>query len=251
MKGLIKSMLREVTAPLYARQPLRDWPAVIGRIHDLSVPKGTRPHPEPKPEGRANINILLHLLEKTQSVSGDVAECGVFRGNTLVPMALFLKQKSIRKRLFGFDSFEGFPDNIQVDLALGGTEEADKRLGGMNETSFELVEGKVRRFGLENVSLIKGYFEHTLPNHQDRAFSLVHLDCDTYNSYKECLEFFYPRLEPGGVVLLDEYNDPPWPGCNKAVDEFLANKPETLQPIVRDNYEKFYFIKSQGASTGT
>ena len=64
-----------------------------------------------------------------------------------------------------------------------------------------------------------------------------------YSSYKECLEFFYPRLSDGGLLLLDEYNDPPWPGCNKAVDQFLAEKPEKLEAIVLDNYQKFYFIK--------
>ncbi len=61
--------------------------------------------------------------------------------------------------------------------------------------------------------------------------------------YKECLQFFYPRMVAGGILLLDEYNDPPWPGCNKAVDEFLAGKPEHLQVIERNNYQKWYFVK--------
>jgi hypothetical protein len=48
-------------------------------------------------------------------------------------------------------------------------------------------------------------------------------------------------MSPGGVVLLDEYNDPPWPGCNKAVDEFLCGKPERLEMIERDNHQKWFF----------
>lgn len=57
------------------------------------------------------------------------------------------------------------------------------------------------------------------------------------------MEFFYPRINKGAVILLDEYNDPPWPGCNKAVDEFLADKAETLQKIEMDNYQKWYLRK--------
>jgi hypothetical protein len=52
-------------------------------------------------------------------------------------------------------------------------------------------------------------------------------------------------MAPGGVILFDEYNDPPWPGCNRAVDEFLADKPEKLELINMNNYQK-YFIMRQG-----
>lgn len=53
------------------------------------------------------------------------------------------------------------------------------------------------------------------------------------------------------MVLLDEYNDPPWPGCNKAVDEFLIGKQETLEIIERDYYQKWFFVKrSQERDTG-
>ncbi len=64
-----------------------------------------------------------------------------------------------------------------------------------------------------------------------------------YSSYKQCMEFFYPRMVNGGVILLDEYNDPPWPGCNQALDEFLADKPEKLQEAVSENYIKYYMVK--------
>ena len=81
--------------------------------------------------------------------------------------------------------------------------------------------------------------------HGGEKFCFASLDCDIYESYKECLEFFYPRLVPGGVVLFDEYNDPPWPGCNKAVDEFLADKPEQLEEIESDNFIKYFFRKQK------
>ena len=57
------------------------------------------------------------------------------------------------------------------------------------------------------------------------------------------MEFFYVRMSQHGVILLDEYSDPPWPGCNKAIDEFMADKPEKCKAIQRDNYVKYYIIK--------
>jgi len=163
-------------------------------------------------------------------------------------MAIYLRQKGSPKRVLGFDSFEGFPESIQIDLELGGANlDSDKKVGGLSETSLELVQSKVDRFDLTNVELVKGYFKESLQRYRDHQFSFVHLDCDMYSSYKECLEFFYPRLTSSGVLLLDEYNDPAWPGCNKAVDDFLSGKPEKVQSIVCDNYQKFFFVKCEAA----
>jgi len=64
-----------------------------------------------------------------------------------------------------------------------------------------------------------------------------------YESYRQCLEFFYPRMASGGIILLDEYKDPPWPGCTQAVDEFMAGKPERISEISRDKHIKYYFRK--------
>ena len=58
-----------------------------------------------------------------------------------------------------------------------------------------------------------------------------------------CLDFFYPRMVPGGIILFDEYNDPAWPGANRAVDKFFANLPEQPESIVRDNFEKWFVVK--------
>ena len=99
-------------------------------------------------------------------------------------------------------------------------------------------------FSLEsNINLIPGYFQNTLTQLNENQFSFVSLDCDIYTSYKVCLEFFFPRLTRGGIILLDEYNDPPWVGCNKAVDEFLFDKVEELIKIERDNFIKYYICK--------
>lgn len=238
-----KRIFQKTTPLFYGDVPIASWPPIMGRIHDVSVPRAVVPNPVPQPVGAANINNLIHLIDQTRDVSGDIAECGVFQGHSLISMAVYLRQQKISKMLYGFDSFEGFAGSVVNDLALGGTNPEWKRPGAMNETSLNLVLVKAQRFGLINIKLVKGFFESTLPVYSGHTFSLVHLDCDTYDAYKECVSFFYPRLSPGGVILLDEYNDPPWPGCNKAIDEFLRGKPEKLQRIALDNYEKYYIVK--------
>ena len=224
--------------------PVERCPAPWARLLDIKVPRSVRRNPEKSPLGESNIKIIFELLRRASKIPGDVAECGVFRGSSLLAIGLCVKQHLLCKVVHGFDSFEGFGESVEFDLRLGGQESNDKRVGGFNETSYELVRQKVAKLDLEDVvRLHKGFFASTLPECSDEAFSFVHLDCDIYESYKECLNFFYPRMPPGGIILFDEYNDPPWPGCNLAIDEFLADKPERPIEIESDNFQKWYVQK--------
>ena len=86
------------------------------------------------------------------------------------------------------------------------------------------------------MTLIPGYCVETLEKLPEKKYSFVYLDCDIYDSsYRQTLRYFYGRMSPGGIILFDEYDDPPWPGCNLAVDEFLADKPEKPVVIQMDN----------------
>ena len=242
--------LRALGVPL-RHLPLQRWPARCADLFDIKLPGNVRRKPDISPTGGANINIILHLLDQTRAVPGDLAECGVFRGATLIPTALYLRQHRLKKRVFGFDSFQGFDQSIDIDLRLGGAEDSEKRAGGFASTSQQYVAGRLAALGLAaHATLIPGYFERTLPTATARQYSFVHLDCDIYSSYRQCLAYFYPRMAAGGVILFDEYNDPPWPGCNKAIDEFLAEHPETLHRIERDGYEKYFIVKTGVAARG-
>jgi O-methyltransferase len=228
-----------VPPSLYRSRPIRSWPAITTLLYDIKVPAAERFIRQ----FGANINILFDLLDKTTSVPGDVAECGVFRGRTLVPMAVYLAQNSSPKHVLGFDSFEGFDEAVNVDVRLGGLRSKDRHVAAFNETSVKFVQAKLTRFGVRNTTLVKGFFRDTLEHHAERRFSFVHLDCDIYQSYKECLEFFYSRTSPGGIVLFDEYKDPHWPGATQAVDDFLRDKPEKPVLVTREHRQKFYIEK--------
>ena len=235
-----------VHAPTFPMRhvPIESWPSLAGHLYGVRVPSNTPKKATSSPGGAANTRMIFQLLDRTVGIDGDIAECGVFRGETILPIGAYLRARKPQAHVFGFDSFEGFGKEIEIDLRLGGAEFEEKRLGGLGDTSLSLLQRKIQRWRLESrVTLVKGFFENTLGNFADRTFSFVHLDCDIYKSYETCLEFFYRRMPSGGIILLDEYNDLPWPGCNKAVDEFLQDKAESLERLEVDNYEKWAIVK--------
>ena len=240
-----KTVLCRCVAPWATHQSISRWPIWMGDLYRIKVPSNVRPNPAPSAAGAANINIILDLIDEVAGIDGDVAECGVYRGETIVATALYLQQCGSPRQMYGFDSFEGFDDSVEIDLKLGGTADAQKARRAFADTSYELIAKKLRLLELgERVHLIKGYFRNTLPTAPSIRYAFVHLDCDLYQSYKDCLEYFYDRMAPGGIILLDEYDDPPWPGCNQAVDEFMAGRPEKLERIERDNHIKRFIRKS-------
>ena len=186
---------------------------------------------------------MLHMTKSVLELEGDIAECGVYRGGTLIPLGLYLAQNNIKKKIFGFDSFAGFGDQARLDPI----EQAYvRRYGSCTDTSCEFVQAKIDQLNLSRqIVLIEGYFDTSLNAVKDKRFCFLHLDCDLYESYKVCLNFFYNRMVTGGVILFDEYNDSPCPGCNRAVDEFLMDKPEKPIEISSDNYVRCYIRKSE------
>jgi predicted O-methyltransferase YrrM len=90
----------------------------------------------------------------------------------------------------------------------------------------------------KNVFLYKGIFPDTSGPVRDKRFSFVNLDVDTYNSTKQCLEFFYPRMNAGGVIVSHDYLTAP--GVRKAVDEYFVDKPE---PVVETAASQCIVVK--------
>ena len=242
---IAKNIIGVISTPLVRNRPIATWPGWLGLALDVKVPRAVAPKKIAGPAGRANINIVTEMIERTRSLTGAVADCGVYKAGSTIGMALFMREHGIRKQIYAFDSFEGFArESVTKDLDMGRVNEKGGNKMGYSDVSLEQVEAKIRGFRIDNITLLAGYFNQSFKAlSPDIRFSFVHLDVNLYESYREGLEFFYPRLDSSGIILLDEYNDPPWPGCNKAADEFLAGKPEKLQMASRDNYQKWYLVK--------
>jgi O-methyltransferase len=151
---------------------------------------------------------------RNDEIPGAIAEVGVWRGDTSV----FLHGLAPERKFFLFDTFEGFP---QQDVA---GEAEDERF---RDTSLEAVR---ERLGPSpNVIITPGYVPETLEVAAEEKFAFVLLDLDLYAPTVGGLEFFYPRLSPGGYLILHDYNSPESEWANmRAFNEFLADKPEQV-----------------------
>lgn len=244
MRSLLQRSIRPLAARLYRSRPLKNWPRWVAEALEVKTPAALPEKAALSPEGGSNINIILDLLNRTRDIPGEVAECGVFKGSSLCAIALYLRESGVAKHTFGLDSFRGFDHSVNRDIELGGAANTEKRISGFDGTSLAHVHAKLRHLGLlDAITLIPGYFSETLGQLPGGSFSFVHLDCDIYDSYKQALNFFYPKMSDGGIILLDEYDDPPWPGCKLAVDEFLADKAERPIVIAMNNYQKYFIEK--------
>lgn len=169
-------------------------------------------------------SVRLNFLRLTcdqllkEGISGSIAELGVYKGNTAYIFADLARQFNTTAYLL--DTYNGFPNE---DL-IGETKQHQK----FTDTSLESVRSLV---GEKNVSFIEGYFPETASAIPDEErFCLVHLDCDLYAPFSAALEYFYPRLLPGGFLIMHDYSSLHWRLVEKAVDDFFADKPE--RPIL-------------------
>jgi len=158
---------------------------------------------------------IFTLVRNLRKLPGDLAEVGVYRGAS----ARLIHEASDGRPLHLFDTFEGLPLPSNGDLLPNGGE--CSALGeGWLRVEYEKVVPYLE--GLENVHLYKGIFPGTSGPVADRQFSFVHLDMDLYEGTLAALEFFYPRMVPGGVILSHDYII--LPGPTKAFQEYFANR---------------------------
>jgi O-methyltransferase len=203
------------------------------------------------PRRRPEFYTLARILRAMDSFPGAILECGTHHGATLLGMAHILRSRGISARLYGLDSFEGFPEPTAEDAQDDGTMHPWVHRGALGEASLDRLQARLARMGLTaQVTLIRGYFNDTLPRLTDERFSLVHLDCDLYSSFKSCLEFVYPRMLPGGIMVFDDYGSPPYPGARRAVDEFLSERPERLQFFPQAPGPRYFVAMGGGIVAG-
>lgn len=149
---------------------------------------------------------ICSYAARCKNLEGDMAEFGVFRGGSLEMIA----EMNPNKTVWGIDSFEGLPKATDHDNF--------HKKGDFKETSFSDLKGYFH-LTRPNVELIKGFspFDKLNP---DIKYCFVHIDVDLYNSVWEGLDFFYPRMVEGGIIILDDYGFESTEGAKKATDEF-------------------------------
>ena len=195
------------------------------------------------------ISRLLYferLLDLVRGKQGDIVECGVASGRSLIILARLARERGATARIWGFDSFVGLPSPSSED---SGSPKILVRKGKFGAKTEHVVLANLRLVGLDEdyienqVVLVKGLFSQTLPEYNGSAIILLHIDAVLHDSYKTALENLWPRVTVGGVVALDEYHQPNFPGVTKAVDEYFRHHPGSVTIRKDTIINRYYGIK--------
>ena len=145
------------------------------------------------------------------------------------------------RKLYGFDSFNGFPAISTADTSLRNAKKGQWKVITISE-----AEHLLRNSGLlreDQYKLTKLVFNSSTSNPiPEVKIALLHIDLDLYEGYKYSLEIFWEKISKGGIVIFDEYNTPEWPGATKAVEEFCLSQNIPIDQVKFVN-DKYYLIK--------
>lgn len=193
----------------------------------------------------ARYEVFKHVLR----VKGSIIECGVFRGGGLMTWAKLsavLEPNNLGRRIYGFDTFDGFPSIGKKDASqIRETKEGELRSDSYNEL-LELISAyDADRFlgHVPKVRLVHGDATKTIPRfleeHSHLLVSLLFLDFDLFEPTRVALKHFLPRMPKGAVLAFDELDNPAWPGETLAMLEELGERRLVLQRLDFDPYIGF------------
>jgi O-methyltransferase len=161
----------------------------------------------------ANEAFVLHSIAAAQSrLEGAMAEVGVYEGCSAEIISIAARNTPLHL----FDTFNGLPEPDAHERPLLHRGQYSASLGAVQRSLSEH----------RNIALHPGEFPGTAAECEHLRFSFVHIDVDLESSTRACLEFFYPRMAPGGIILTHDYS---WlQGVKAACDRFLAHRPEMM-----------------------
>lgn len=170
---------------------------------------------------------LMMAVRSTKKIPGDIAEVGTYRGGSSKLIAIARGDEST-KHLYLFDTFEGLPPLSDIDRT------------NFTDEQYPADLDKVTAYlsAYPNLSLHKGIFPKSAGAIQAKRFSFVHLDVDLYEATRDSIEFFYPRMNPGAVLISHDYTTAP--GVRKAIDDFMADKPEA---VFESSWRQCFIVK--------
>ena len=219
------------------------------------------------------------IKQNHNKLDGDICEIGVYRGFSIIATAMLLRDLGSDKKVWGFDSFSGFPSyhenddlanfeslydngsisekhfqdyklNVQLKEFMSGGPILPSTISSsmdFSKTSLSFLKSKIEYFELDNIVLVDGDYKNSMTQkkNMDAKFMSSLIDCDLYESHKIALPFVWDRLVEGGYMYLDEYYSLKFPGARVATDEFFSNKADKPEMYSRKSmdFERWFVIK--------
>lgn len=163
---------------------------------------------------------LWQLVKESKKLNGALIEIGVWRGGTAALIAKQASLNGIKNKVYLCDTFTGVVKAGEKDFGYKGGEHSD--------ASKEIVEELINKLELNNTTILTGIFpDETSKFIQDEKFRFCHIDVDVYQSSKDILEWLWPKLVVGGIVVFDDYGFQPCEGVTNFVNE-IRDKEDRL-----------------------
>ena len=169
------------------------------------------------------IQSLKHIKEK--NIPGEIVECGVYKGGSLILICLISQMIELSRAIIGFDTFEdGFDKISKFDLSIKKKKIEDLNFEKNFFPSVDDVLDIIKQFNIKKnyfPKLVKGKTQETLLLSENipNSISFLRLDTDIYEPTADQLDKLYPKLSSGGILHIDDYGH--CPGVKKAVDEYF------------------------------
>lgn len=194
--------------------------------------------------GPARIRSMIDACRRIdqEGIAGDIVECGVWRGGNIIIARLIAPDR----KCWLYDTFNGMTEPTAIDVSRAGNAAIDswrrKEAQGVRwaEASVEDVRGYLTEFdALDEARLrfVVGDVAETLMSEVPDQIALLRLDTDWYESTRVELEVLYPRLSPGGILIVDDYGH--WLGARRAVDEYFKG----AAPLRKIDYTAVEMVK--------
>ena len=231
MKNIIRGIFRRAGFDIIRYRPHREHVAIRDMTdREIKIVQSVRPYTLTSEERIAALmNAVGYIVE--HNIPGDIAECGVWRGGSMMAVALALMHYGDPNRhLYLYDTFDGMSlptthdRNYQGLSAQSQLERDPEGTGIWCRSPIEDVRANVLSTGYpaERLHFIQGKVEDTLPSIRPECLSILRLDTDWYESTKHELVHLFPLLDPRGLLVIDDYGH--WQGARKAVDEYVAER---------------------------
>ena len=206
---------------------------------DIKDEKFWKLYDECRPYTMTSVQMMYGLYSAMQyviknDIQGDFVECGVWKGGSSLLIAKCLKLHGITDRkIYMYDTYEGMPPPTEHDKDFTGTTAEEQLEGASIEhqasvwcySSFDEVKENMAQAGFpaDQIIMVKGKVEDTIPETIPQGnLALLRLDTDWYESTYHELKYLYPKLNPNGILILDDYGH--WAGARKAVDEYFEQE---------------------------
>jgi hypothetical protein len=185
------------------------------------------------------------LYKKIVNLPGEIVECGVFKGASLIRFATYreILESQFSRKIIGFDAFGKFPNDVSMDTDKKFIKNFEANAGdGISKDDLEAILG-YKNF--HNIFLIKGFipdtFSEYFENKPETQIALLHIDVDVYEATKACLDCLYEKVVKGGIIVFDDYGQVD--GATKAINEFTKPLEKDVIRKLPYNYIPAYMVK--------